>query len=391
MNHDYSALMEDPVVEGHMQKRENERKARNMAQRAKTFRNLSYVGNSKAAANQVRNPAFLGKYDEYLYGNNPRTQENRHKYTQYAPQQGSISTFSEQEIRSALSEPFIRKEFAKYILMDLVNLVNGKDLNKLFKLYKLMLYIAFTPETELDPIMQLLEEPEKAEKSQTAAGNVMVGLVNELLNFIKTKSSKDLISYYGHYMDEKRTSSGQHKLQMAELMKFWYDDMKNGNATNAVATATSTSASQNGGKRRNTRRKVLHRKPTRRHKRHGGAAAQFTHSYTFRVTLMNEVGLPVPMTNQLAELVRSHFQVVKTEAAQGQFTHFQFQHVGGDQFQVFFTDKYHNLPVGVQPNCEGIVYLEPAMKTLMINPNLVYTIQTHCEEPINNANVNMHA
>ncbi len=244
--------------------------ARNMAQRAKTFRNLSYVGNSKAAANQVRNPVLLGKYDEYLYGNNPRTQENRHKYTQYAPKQESISTFSEQEIRSALSEPFIRKEFAKYILMDLAN---GNNLNEMFKLYKLMLYIAFTPDDEMDPVMQILEG--KSEKSQTAAGNVMVGLVNKLLKFIKTKSSKDLSSYYGTFMDEKRTTSGQNKLKTAELMEFWYDDMKNGNTAdainvaNAVATATSTSVSQNGGKRRTTRRKVARRKLTRRYKRRG--------------------------------------------------------------------------------------------------------------------------
>ncbi len=249
--------------------------AKTMAQRAKTFRNLSYVGNSKAAANQVRNPVLLGMYDEYLYGINPRTQENRYKYTQYAPQQESISTFSEEEIRSALSEPFIRKEFAKYILMDLVDLVNGKDLNKLFKLYKLMLYIAFTPDEEMDPIMQFLEEPEKSEKSKTATGNVMVGLVNELLEFIKTKSSKDLISYYGHYMDEKRSRSGQQKLQMAELMELWYDEMKDRNnshlETEALledierSSSSKSASAQKGGKRKTLRRKVMYRKSTRKH------------------------------------------------------------------------------------------------------------------------------
>jgi hypothetical protein len=125
----------------------------------------------------------------------------------------------------------------------------------------------------------------------------------------------------------------------------------------------------------------------------GGVAVPPTQSYTFRVNLISEVGLPVPMTNDLAELVRNHLQAVKTQAAQGQFTNFQFQHVGENVFSVSFVDNYAGFPIGVQHTCQGITYLTMPMKTLMVNANLVYRIEIVCEQPVNNAaneNVNMN-
>ncbi len=140
--------------------------------------------------------------------------------------------------------------------------------------------------------------------------------------------------------------------------------------------------------RRNSRKSF--RKSTRRYRKRGGAAA--TQSYTFRVNLISEVGLPVPMTDNLAELVRNYLQTVKTEAAQGQFTNFQFQHVHENVFSVSFVDNYAGFPIGVEPTCQGITYLTTPMKTLMVNANLVYTIQIDCAQPANmnvNGNVNM--
>jgi hypothetical protein len=137
--------------------------------------------------------------------------------------------------------------------------------------------------------------------------------------------------------------------------------------------------------RRNSRKSF--RKSTRRYRKHGGAVALPTQSYTFRVNLISEVGLPVPMTDDLAELVRNHLQTVKNQNSGGQFTNYQFQHLGDNTFSVTFVDNYQGMPFGLDHTCESITNLTGDMKTLMVNANWVYTIQIDCTQP---ANMNIH-
>jgi hypothetical protein len=132
------------------------------------------------------------------------------------------------------------------------------------------------------------------------------------------------------------------------------------------------------------------RKSTRRYRKRGGAEALPAHFYTFRVNLISEVGLPVPMTNDLAELVCSHLQTVKNQNPGGQFMNYQFQYLGDNIFRVSFKDNYEGLPLGLQHTCEIITQLTDATKTLMVNANLVYILEIDCEHSANNENMNLN-
>ena len=144
--------------------------------------------------------------------------------------------------------------------------------------------------------------------------------------------------------------------------------------------------------RKQSRKSRKSHKPSRRHVRirkslrnHRGGSAQ--QSFEFRVSVFSQVGLPEAMTDEIAESICAHLQA-KKGADTNQLTNIQFHHDGQDMFRVTYTDKYANMPFGLDISCE---YLTKLSDNVIFVGNVEYLISIHCMNANMNVNTDMQS